>query len=96
MQPMCNPPVKPRSARPRPCPRPCTDKITGKLLGADNLVPVTPEEQKTPCNSELNMSLQSLLKARKDIKLPGKFEVGWLYNSWPKSHVKERKRIRHK
>ncbi|XP_022863069.1 uncharacterized protein LOC111383217 [Olea europaea var. sylvestris] len=96
MQPMCNPPVKPRSARPRPCPRPCTDKITGKLLGADNLVPVTPEEQKTPCNSELNMSLQSLLKARKDIKLPGKLEVGWLYNSWPKSHVKERKRIRQK
>ncbi|CAI9783832.1 unnamed protein product [Fraxinus pennsylvanica] len=95
MRPMSNPPVKPRSARPRPRPFPCKDKITEKFPSDDNLDPATAEEQKTPYNSELDMSLQCLLKARKDIKLPGKPKVG-LDNSWPKSHVKERKRIRQK
>ncbi|KAL2475382.1 bromodomain 4 [Abeliophyllum distichum] len=95
MRPMCNPPVKPRSARPRPRPHPRKDEIPGKLPGAHNVGPATPEEQKRPCNSELNMSLQSLLKGRKDLKLPGKFKGG-MDNSRPKSHVKERKRIRQK
>lgn len=65
-----NPPVKPRSTRPRPRhrPPPCKDNVLEKLSDVENIVSVK------PCNTEYNVPLHSLLKAKKGLKRPGKVE----------------------
>ncbi|KAI3456283.1 hypothetical protein Pfo_012946 [Paulownia fortunei] len=87
-----NPPVKPRSARPRP--PPCKDNVSEKLSNVENIVPAnTPKALEKPCDSDYNVSLHSLLKAKKGLKRPAKVKPE-LADARPKSSpVKQRKRV---
>ncbi|KAH6763957.1 hypothetical protein C2S51_015206 [Perilla frutescens var. frutescens] len=84
----CNPPVKPRTARPRPHPPPCKDKSLEKT---SNAVPATLVGSGKQCDSGHAFSRQSSLKAKKGLKRPAaklKSELG------KNSPVKQRKRAR--
>ncbi|KAL0353105.1 UNVERIFIED_CONTAM: Katanin p80 WD40 repeat-containing subunit B1 [Sesamum angustifolium] len=93
-----NPPVKPRSARPRPRPRPpsCKEKVVSEKLlpNAEKVVPPSnPKTSEKPCPDK-NVSLKSLLKPKKGTKRPGKGKPE-LADTRPKtSPVKQRKRVR--
>ncbi|KAL0442782.1 UNVERIFIED_CONTAM: hypothetical protein Slati_2000900 [Sesamum latifolium] len=93
-----NPPVKPRSARPRPHPRPpsCKEKVVSEKLlpNAEKAVPPSnPKTSEKPCPDK-NVSLKSLLKPKKGMKRPGKGKPE-LADTRPKtSPVKQRKRVR--
>lgn len=89
----CNPPVKPRTARPRPRPRPppCKDKAPEKGSNAENVVPATPLGSGKQCDSGHHVSRQSpTSKAKRGLKRPAKLKSELGKNT----PVKQRKRVR--
>ncbi|XP_057797477.1 uncharacterized protein LOC131013427 isoform X2 [Salvia miltiorrhiza] len=95
----CNPPVRPRTARPRPHPRPppCKDKeaASEKPSKPENAVRTTPVGLGKQCDSGRSVLKQSLLKAKKGLKRPAKLKSE-LGTDPPRKNtpVKQRKRIR--
>lgn len=91
----CNPPVKPRTVRPRP--PPCKDRASEKTLDAEtNVVPdVTLEASRKKHEIESNLSRNSSVKARKGVKRPAKVKHG-IADAPPSKicPVKPRKRVR--
>ncbi|KAI3466664.1 hypothetical protein Pfo_023327 [Paulownia fortunei] len=88
----CNPPVKPRTARPRP--PPFKAKVSEKASNADNVVPATPKGLEKQCEFDDNVSQHSLLNARKGLKRPGKVKPGLADPPSKTCPVKQRKRVR--
>ncbi|KAL3522215.1 hypothetical protein ACH5RR_015049 [Cinchona calisaya] len=88
MRSLYNPPVKPRSVRRRPI----QPKLSAKLDKADNIVPVTTSKvQSKSSDLDANVSLQSLLMAKKGLKRPIKIKNG-LSKAQPKTPIlKDRK-----
>ncbi|KAK3028515.1 hypothetical protein RJ639_038583 [Escallonia herrerae] len=67
LAPMCNPPVKPRSVRPRPCKR----KFSAKLPDADNIVTGAPQGFRRLSNVDFStLSLQPPVTAKKSNGTP--------------------------
>ncbi|KAK6154719.1 hypothetical protein DH2020_008967 [Rehmannia glutinosa] len=92
----CNPPVKPRTVRPRPHPRPppCKDKVSKKVYVVENVVPANPVGLDKQCDFDDNVSQSSLLKDRKGLKRPGKLKRGLSDSPSKNRAVKQRKRVR--
>ncbi|KAK6154707.1 hypothetical protein DH2020_008955 [Rehmannia glutinosa] len=92
----CNPPVKPRTVRPRPHPRPppCKDKVSEKVYVVENVVPANPVGLDKQCDFDDNVSQSSLLKDRKGLKRPGKLKRGLSDSPSKNRAVKQRKRVR--
>ncbi|KZV57577.1 hypothetical protein F511_03037 [Dorcoceras hygrometricum] len=75
----CHPPVKPRSARPRP--PLCKDRVlalSGKLSKAKNVTLSSPKTRQKPNDADTNVLLQTFLKDSKVSKRPGKLNLDQL------------------
>ncbi|CAI9087553.1 OLC1v1021649C4 [Oldenlandia corymbosa var. corymbosa] len=73
MAPLYNPPVKPRSARPRPF----KPKVLSKLDNAKNIAAGSaPKVHPKPSDVDTNLPLQALLVAKKGLKRPTKTKNG--------------------
>ncbi|XP_073146650.1 uncharacterized protein [Henckelia pumila] len=73
----CHPPVKPRSARPRP--PMCKDRVlalSGKLSKAKNATLSSTKTIEKPNDGDTNILLQTFLKDKKVAKRPGKVKPG--------------------
>ncbi|GFP96345.1 hypothetical protein PHJA_001778600 [Phtheirospermum japonicum] len=81
----CNPPVRPRTARPRPRPHPrpppCEDKVgpESKASIAENVVSVNQEGSNKQSGFD---DKNCLVKDRKGLKLPGKLKHKLLYSAY--------------
>ncbi|KAL3624901.1 hypothetical protein CASFOL_031569 [Castilleja foliolosa] len=94
----CNPPVRPRTARPRPQPRPppCEEKVVPeiKALIAENVVSVNCEGLGKRSGIG-DVPRDCLVKDRKGLKRPGKLKRGLVVDTQSRNGgVKQRKRVR--
>lgn len=99
----CNPPVKPRSARPRPRPRPKMHPVPlpypvpQKLPDVENnIIPPEPKVSKKRIDSDSSVALHSLMMKTNDgVKRPGKVKPEVIGDKRCRaSPVKQRKRVR--
>ncbi|XP_073272335.1 uncharacterized protein [Primulina huaijiensis] len=89
----CHPPVKPRSARPRP--PMCKDRVlalSGKLSKAKNVTLSSPKMLEKPNDADTNILLQTFLKDRKVAKRPGKDKPGFVDHTLTETSLVKQKR----
>lgn len=91
----CNPPVKPRTVRPRPRPRPpVKDRVPEKPSNTENVIPATPVGSEKQCDFDYNVLKHSLLKAKEGLKRPRRVKPGLADPPSKTAPVKQRKRVR--
>lgn len=85
-----NPPVKPRSSRHPPC----KEKDSEKTFAVDDITPATEHKaMEKVCDSDYDVSLQSLLKAKKGVKRLGEVNSESGNTQTKTSNTKQRKLI---